>query len=71
MRNEWEKLYEEQKSPYVVRSRKSFEEYKREMQIWEEKMIRLGHIDVVRNEALIQPKRQGTNISQRSRGTEE
>lgn len=34
-------------------------------------MIRLGHIDVVRNEALIQPKRQGTSVSQRSRGTEE
>ncbi|PNF23876.1 hypothetical protein B7P43_G13727 [Cryptotermes secundus] len=71
MQNEWEKLYEEQKSAYMARSRKLFEEYKREIQIWEEKMIRLGHIDVVRNEALIQPKRQGTSVSQRSRGSEE
>lgn len=71
MRNEWEKLHDEQKSSYMTRSGKSFEEYKREIQIWEEKMIRLGNIDVVRNEALIQPKRQGTNVSQRSRGTEE
>lgn len=71
MQNEWEKLSEEQKSAYMAQSKKSFEEYKREIQVWEEKMIRLGHIDVVRNEALIQPKRQGTKVSQRSRGTEE
>lgn len=71
LRNEWEKLHEEQKSAYETQSRKSFEEYKREIQIWEEKMIRLGHIDVVRNEALIQPKKQSTTVSQRSRGPEE
>jgi transcription factor A len=69
--NEWEKLSEEQKSPYVTQSKKLFEEYKREIQIWEEKMIRLGNIDVVRNEALIEPKRRGTSVSQRSKETEE
>jgi transcription factor A len=71
MGNEWEKLSEEQKSPYITQSRKSLEEYKREIQIWEEKMIRLGHIDVVRNEALIEPKGRGTIVSRRSRRTEE
>jgi transcription factor A len=71
MGNEWEKLSEEQKAPYVSQSKKLFEEYKREIQIWEEKMIRLGHIDVVRNEALIEPKKRGTSVSQRSKGTKE
>lgn len=69
--NEWLKLSEEQKSPYVTQSKKLLEEYKRDIQIWEEKMIRLGNIDVVRNEALIEPKRRGTSVSQRSKGTEE
>jgi transcription factor A len=71
MGNEWEKLSEEQKYPYVAKAKKSFEEYKREIQIWEEKMIRLGHIDVVRNEALIEPRRRGPSVSRRSKGTEE
>ncbi|XP_068081770.1 transcription factor A, mitochondrial [Anabrus simplex] len=53
---EWENLPEEKKQKYQIESKQAMEIYKREVQSWEEKMIRLGHIDVVRNEALIEPK---------------
>jgi hypothetical protein len=69
--NEWGKLSEQQKSEYMTQHRKALEVYKREIQIWEEKMIRLGHIDVVRNEALILPRRHSTRESQRPSKSEE
>ncbi|XP_021920824.1 transcription factor A, mitochondrial isoform X1 [Zootermopsis nevadensis] len=71
MGNEWENLPEEEKSQYLTQYKKASEGYKHEIQIWEEKMIRLGHIDVVRNEALIEPKEHSTRVSRRPRGSEQ
>lgn len=53
---QWENLGATEKSRYLAEGKRAMETYKRDLQVWEEKMIRLGHIDVVRNEALIQPK---------------
>lgn len=69
MGNKWEKLSEQQKSKYLTHYRKALEEYKHDMQVWEEKMIRLGNIDVVRNEALIEPKEHIGRVSRRPRGS--
>jgi hypothetical protein len=71
MGNEWGKLPDEEKSKYLTQYKKALEGYKHEIQIWEEKMIRLGHIDVVRNEALIEPKGHSTRASRRHRGGEQ
>lgn len=51
----WGTLTDEQKSVYLIESRKELEKYKKEMSSWEEKMIRLGNIDVVRQGNLIDP----------------
>jgi transcription factor A len=69
MGNKWEKLPDQQKSQYLTQYRKALEEYKHDIQVWEEKMIRLGHIDVVRNEALIEPKEHSGRVVQRPRGS--
>ena len=47
------------------------EQYKQELQVWEEKMIRLGNIDIVRNEALIEPKVRALQRPRKPRKTEE
>lgn len=67
--NKWEKLSEQQKSQYLTHYRKALEEYKHDIQVWEEKMIRLGNIDVVRNEALIEPKEQSGRVAHRPRAS--
>lgn len=69
MGDKWEKLSEQQKSQYFTQYKKELEEYKHDIQVWEEKMIRLGHIDVVRNEALIEPKEHSGRVAQRRRGS--
>ncbi|KAM7363474.1 mitochondrial transcription factor A isoform 1-T2 [Cochliomyia hominivorax] len=51
----WGTLTEEQKQVYIMESRKELEKYKKEISLWEEKMIRLGHIDVIRHGNLIDP----------------
>jgi transcription factor A len=71
MGNKWEKLSEQQKSQYLTQYRKALEEYKHDVQVWEEKMIRLGHIDVVRNEALIEPREHSSRVPHRPRGSKE
>ena len=65
MGSKWEKLSEQQKSQYLTHYRKALEDYKHDIQVWEEKMIRLGNIDMVRNEALIEPKEQSGRVAQR------
>jgi hypothetical protein len=69
MGNKWEKLSEQQKSHYLTHYRKALEEYKHDIQVWEEKMIRLGNIDVVRNEALIEPKEHSGRVARRPRAS--
>ncbi|XP_023297483.1 transcription factor A, mitochondrial isoform X2 [Lucilia cuprina] len=51
----WGTLTDEQKHVYIMESRKELEKYKVEISLWEEKMIRLGHIDVIRHGNLIDP----------------
>ena len=68
---EWAKLSEEEKSPYFEKYKKAMEEYRHELQIWEEKMIRLGNIDIVRNEALMEPKVRSLQRTRKPKKTEE
>ncbi|XP_013112646.2 transcription factor A, mitochondrial isoform X1 [Stomoxys calcitrans] len=51
----WSVLSPTEKEIYMQESRKDFETYRKEIAQWEEKMIRLGHIDVVRQTNLIDP----------------
>ncbi|XP_065371799.1 transcription factor A, mitochondrial isoform X2 [Calliphora vicina] len=51
----WGTLTDEQKNVYIMESRKELEKYKIEISLWEEKMIRLGNIDVIRHSNLIDP----------------
>ncbi|XP_034485438.1 transcription factor A, mitochondrial isoform X1 [Drosophila innubila] len=51
----WTRLSDEEKAVYLQESRKELDHYKKAISIWEEKMIRLGHIDVVRSGILIDP----------------
>ncbi|XP_061392318.1 transcription factor A, mitochondrial [Musca vetustissima] len=51
----WASLSQSEKDIYMQESRKEFETYKKEIAVWEEKMIRMGHIDVVRQGNLIDP----------------
>lgn len=53
--SKWSSMTDEQKSVYLMESRKELEKYKKEIALWEEKMIRMGNIDVVRNINLIDP----------------
>ncbi|GLG94516.1 Mobility group protein 1A [Gryllus bimaculatus] len=53
---QWEQEDEKVKANYTNNFNKQMEVYRRELQEWEEKMIRLGNIDVVRNEVLIEPR---------------
>ncbi|XP_068156663.1 transcription factor A, mitochondrial isoform X1 [Drosophila tropicalis] len=51
----WTRLSDAEKAVYLQESRKELDQYKKAISIWEEKMIRLGHIDVVRHGNLIEP----------------
>ncbi len=62
----WNSLSDAQKSEYMNQSRLELETYKRELGKWELKMVRLGHVDVVRSEALIEPQIKTRRAKQRS-----
>ncbi|XP_039958128.1 transcription factor A, mitochondrial isoform X1 [Bactrocera tryoni] len=51
----WSRLSDKEKEAYLIESRKDMEVYKKEIALWEEKMVRLGNIDVVRHGNLIDP----------------
>uniref|UniRef100_B3NYX4 GG15368 n=1 Tax=Drosophila erecta TaxID=7220 RepID=B3NYX4_DROER len=51
----WSRLSDSEKEVYMQESRKEMELYRKAISVWEEKMIRLGHIDVVRHGNLIDP----------------
>ncbi|XP_063244186.1 transcription factor A, mitochondrial [Bacillus rossius redtenbacheri] len=53
---QWALLTDEQRARYTEQFRREMEAYRKELREWEERMIRLGNIDVVRNEALIEPR---------------
>ncbi|KAH8316030.1 hypothetical protein KR074_009000 [Drosophila pseudoananassae] len=51
----WSRFSDSEKEVYMQESRKELEIYRKAISVWEEKMIRLGHIDVVRHGNLIDP----------------
>ncbi|XP_075147557.1 mitochondrial transcription factor A isoform X2 [Haematobia irritans] len=51
----WSELPQADKDIYLQESRKDFETYRKDIAVWEEKMIRMGNIDVVRQGNLIDP----------------
>ncbi|XP_054726637.1 transcription factor A, mitochondrial isoform X1 [Anastrepha obliqua] len=50
----WSRLSDKEKEVFLAESRKDMELYKTEIAQWEEKMVRLGNIDVVRQGNLIE-----------------
>ncbi|XP_016981494.1 transcription factor A, mitochondrial isoform X1 [Drosophila rhopaloa] len=60
----WTRLPDSEKEVYMQESRKEMELYKKAITVWEEKMIRLGHIDVVRHGNLIDPPEPKTRKTQ-------
>ncbi|XP_015122488.1 transcription factor A, mitochondrial isoform X2 [Diachasma alloeum] len=53
---EWNEAPADVKAKFENETKKLMEEYKKEMINWEEKMIKLGHIDVVRKQVLMELK---------------
>ncbi|KAF4519584.1 hypothetical protein B566_EDAN003751 [Ephemera danica] len=51
---QWSALSEKDKEVYVKRQKTAQETYKRDLNKWEERMIRMGNIELVRNEVLIE-----------------
>jgi len=51
----WARLSDFEKEKYMEESRRALEDYKKEIAKWEQKMIRAGQTDVVRNASLIDP----------------
>ncbi|XP_017084941.2 transcription factor A, mitochondrial isoform X1 [Drosophila eugracilis] len=60
----WTRLSDSEKDVYLQESRKEMEIYRKAISVWEEKMIRLGHIDVVRHGNLIDPPEPKTRKTQ-------
>lgn len=60
----WARLSEDEKEEMKKQCKKEMEEYKQQISKWEEKMVRMGNIDVVRQEAMIEP-----SISQKGKGS--
>lgn len=50
----WNKLSDEKKNTYTEAAKVEIAKYKQELAKWELKMVRQGHVDLVRNEALIE-----------------
>ncbi|XP_077300083.1 mitochondrial transcription factor A [Arctopsyche grandis] len=51
MKNKWYALAEEERSIWNNQAQKLKDEYRKKLTLWEEKMIRMGNIDLVRNTA--------------------
>ena len=51
----WNALTDGQKEKYISAFKSESESYKQHLAKWELKMVKQGHVDVVRNEALIDP----------------
>lgn len=53
MSQEWEILSENHKAKYADDLKRDIEKYKQDLLNWEEKMIKLGHVDLVRTAVLL------------------
>lgn len=68
----WNSMPENERKPYNDAAHADFNKYKQEIAKWELKMVRLGNIDLVREEALIEhessqkPKRRQQSKRQQS-----
>lgn len=51
----WNAMTNEQKKPFVEEQKDSFKEYQIKMSAWEKEMIKLGNLDIVRQDALLDP----------------
>lgn len=49
----WRNLSEDKKKVYSDISKTEFEKYKQELTKWEHKMVRMGNVDMVRDETII------------------
>ncbi|XP_044739445.1 high mobility group B protein 13 [Chrysoperla carnea] len=50
---QWKSMSDSERKPYADRAKEMNEKYKEELTQWEEKMIRLGNIDIVRNDSKV------------------
>uniref|UniRef100_A0A1B6DBC7 HMG box domain-containing protein n=1 Tax=Clastoptera arizonana TaxID=38151 RepID=A0A1B6DBC7_9HEMI len=50
---DWENLSPEKKQKYEEQAKKESEQYFKDLKVWEQKMIDLGHLDMVRTESLL------------------
>ncbi|XP_008556738.1 transcription factor A, mitochondrial [Microplitis demolitor] len=58
---EWASLSPDKREKYDIESKKLMAQYKNEMTQWEEKMIKMGQIDVVRRHVLLELKEKRVN----------
>lgn len=61
----WKTLSDEAKKPFYDRSSAAFNKYSDELLQWEEKMVRQGNVDVVRNIMLVDPVEKKTKLRQK------
>lgn len=55
MTKKWSNLSDAEKEPFLQMFRDRLVKYKEDIAVWEEKMVRLGNMDVVRSEILVDP----------------
>lgn len=55
MTKRWSNLSDAEKEPFLQMFRDKLVKYKEDIAVWEEKMVRLGNMDVVRPEVLVDP----------------
>lgn len=54
MAREWEIMPDARKEKYKEEAKLALDKYKSDMLVWEESMIRQGHIDVIRSKDLLE-----------------
>lgn len=59
----WAKLTDEQKKPFMEKTEALMKEYQKNMVEWERKMIKIGNTDIVRQDALLEPKPTRARVS--------
>ncbi|XP_058805307.1 transcription factor A, mitochondrial isoform X2 [Phymastichus coffea] len=60
MSQEWKNMSDDLKQKYVMKTKAQMDKYKEEIMKWEERMIREGHLDVVRSKNILGKKSKKT-----------